>query len=62
LGQILGKLLHQAVLHGQVELEQVRELAWQASDRRWRPAEVRYWEWVATVAEQPVLESKRQVI
>ncbi len=62
LGQLLGKLLHQAVLHGEVSLEQVRELAWQASDRRWRPAEVRYWEWVAAVAGQTVPHSKRHMI
>lgn len=62
LGQILGKLLHQAVLEGNVALEQVRELAWQATDRRWRPAEVRYWEWVSMVAAQSVPTSKRQLI
>ncbi len=62
LGQILGKLLHQAVLEGEVSLDQVRELAWQASDRRWRPAEVRYWEWVAAIAGQRVPSSKRQMI
>jgi hypothetical protein len=62
LGQILGKLLHEAVLHGRVSLEQVRELAWQASDRRWRPAEVRYWEWVSVVADQTVPSSKREMI
>jgi hypothetical protein len=59
---LLGKLLHQAVLNGEVSLEQVRELAWQATDRRWRPAEVRYWEWVAAVAGQTVPHSKRQMI
>ena len=62
LGQLLGKLLHQAVLHGEVSLDQVRELAWQATDRRWRPAEVRYWEWVAAVAGQTVPHSKKQMI
>jgi len=62
LGQILGKLLHQAVLEGEVTPDQVRELAWQASDRRWRPAEVRYWEWVSMIAGQNVPQSKRQTI
>ncbi|MBU6374947.1 MAG: ChaN family lipoprotein [Bdellovibrionales bacterium] len=62
LGKILGKLLHGAVLQGDVSIEQVRELAWQATDRRWRPAEIRYWEWVAAVAAQPLPVSKRQTI
>ena len=62
LGRILGKLLHRALLQGDVSIEQVRELAWQASDRRWRPAEVRYWEWVSAVASQPLPVSKRQTI
>jgi hypothetical protein len=62
LGQILGKLLHRALLQGDVSLDQIRELAWQASDRRWRPAEVRYWEWVSVVASQNLPVSKRQMI
>jgi hypothetical protein len=62
LGQILGKLLHRALLQGDISIEQVRELAWQASDRRWRPAEVRYWEWVSAVASQPLPVSKRLTI
>ncbi len=62
LGQILGKLLHRALLREDVSTEQVRELAWQASDRRWRPAEIRYWEWVSAVASQPLPISKRQTI
>jgi hypothetical protein len=62
LGQILGKLLHRALLQGDLAIDQVRDLAWAATDRRWRPAEVRYWEWVSLLASQKLHSSKRQTI